>query len=186
MIKNGKGGSITTKNGGEFEKKLTLYDLFIKNGYQLELIKTKKFKSTVAAYKVLDKGVMIGFLTRDKRMYKDVNLFLGANIEGIISKELKPDEAFIDTINRKVYILEKKFQSTDGSTDEKLETCDFKKKQYEKLFVPLGYTVEFMFVCCDFFKDEKYTDVVKYIKSVGCQICFSKIPFESFGLPKII
>ena len=94
-------------------------------------------------------------------MFMPVHLFLGANIEGILSKELKPDEFFVDIINHKVYILEKKFQSTDGSTDEKLETCDF-------------------------FKDEKYTDVVKYIKSVGCQICFSKIPFEFFNLPKII
>jgi hypothetical protein len=45
-----------------------------------------------------------------------------------------------------MYIIEIKYQETAGSVDEKLQTCDFKKKQYERLLRPLKLIVEYCYV----------------------------------------
>ena len=66
----------------------------------------------------------------------------------------------------------KKFQNSDGSVDEKLATCDFKRREYLKLFSQLGYRVEYIFVFSDWFMDRKYKDVLEYIKNVGCHYYF--------------
>ena len=53
-----------------------------------------------------------------------------------ISKRLEPDNAIYVIKDNTIYIIEMKFQIVAGSVDEKLQTCDFKKKQYQKLFKP--------------------------------------------------
>ena len=45
-----------------------------------------------------------------------------------------PDESFFNIKTNKLIIIEKKWQQIEGSVDEKLQTCDFKKKQYETKF----------------------------------------------------
>ena len=54
------------------------------------------------------------------------------NLAKILSKDYKkdvkkllPDEAFIDVKNKKLFIVEKKFQKCNGSVDEKIRTCLF-------------------------------------------------------------
>lgn len=85
-------------------------------------------------------------------------------------------------MNNTAYIIEKKFQSGSGSVDEKLPGCHFKKLEYEKLFTPLGFSVEFMYVFNDWFLDKKYEDMLKYIKYMGCNYCFNEIPLSFLGL----
>jgi hypothetical protein len=46
----------------------------------------------------------------------------------------------------------KNILSVAGSVDEKLQTCDFKRKQYLKLVQPLGIKVEYVYVLNDWFK----------------------------------
>ena len=67
--------------------------------------------------------------------------------------------------------------------DEKLQTCDFKRKQYKKLMAALNIGVEYIYVLNDWFKDPGYKDVLDYVISVGCQFCFQDLPFEKLGLP---
>tara|TARA_X000000368_G_C22970864_1_gene685402 strand:- start:433 stop:990 length:558 start_codon:yes stop_codon:yes gene_type:complete len=55
----------------------------------------------------------------------------------------RPDECIIDETNRKVYILEKKFQQTSGSVCEKIQTGIFKKIAYTRLFPE--YTVHYIY-----------------------------------------
>ena len=62
-----------------------------------------------------------------------------------------------------MYILEIKFQKVAGSVDEKLQTCDFKKKQYQRLFAPLNYEVEYIYILSDWFNRPEYKDVLTYI-----------------------
>lgn len=64
----------------------------------------------------------------------------------VVSKKLLPDEAFINNITRTIYIIEKKFQHRAGSVDEKLQTCDFKLKQYKKLANLVGFDVEYIYI----------------------------------------
>lgn len=111
------------------------------------------------------------------------NILEPNNIDiGILSKKLLPDEAFFNFDTNTVYILEKKFQHSSGSVDEKLQTCDFKKRQYKRLFESHDIDVEYCYICNDWFKQDAYRDVIDYIHLVGCHIFFDEIPVEFLGL----
>ena len=79
--------------------------------------------------------------------------------------------------------LYSQFLAPRGSVDEKLQTCDFKKKQYQKLFFPLNIEVQYAYILDDWFRNPKYKDVLDYIISVGCQYYFQYIPLQRLGLP---
>ena len=78
--------------------------------------------------------------------------------KSIISKRLLPDEVIYVLNSNTLFVLEKKFQTGSGSVDEKLQTCDFKKKQYVKLFQDIPRNVEYIYVLSDWFTDNKYKD----------------------------
>lgn len=94
---------------------------------------------------------------------------------GIWSKELRPDQAMI--IGNTINILEAKTQNGKGSVDEKLQTCDFKKKQFERLLEPI-YRVEYVYLLDDWFLDEKYRDVKAYINASGCKYFFARQSYD--------
>jgi hypothetical protein len=79
--------------------------------------------------------------------------------------------------------LKLKPSTLEGSVDEKLQTCDFKKKQYIKLLSQLNVEVEYIYILDDWFRHEKYKDVLDYIISVRCQYYFNYIPLSKLGLP---
>lgn len=97
-------------------------------------------------------------------------------------REWRPDEVFINFANNTAYIIEKKFQSCAGSVDEKLPGCHFKKLEYEKLFHPLDFNVEFIYIFNDWFLDKRYRDTLDYIKKMGCHYFYNKIPLDFLGL----
>ena len=101
----------------------------------------------------------------------------------ILSKRLLPDEAIYVIVNNTMFIIEVKFQKVAGSVDEKLQTCDFKRKQYAKLMAPLNIEVEYIYILGDWFKKPQYKDVLDYIISVGCQYYFKYLPLQKLGLP---
>lgn len=98
------------------------------------------------------------------------------NWEQYISKKLLPDEAYFDKTNNRVIIYEKKYQQTEGSADEKPQTCAFKIYEYRKLFKSLGITdVSYIYIFNDWFKKPQYKDMLEYIKSVdGCDYIFAE------------
>ena len=105
---------------------------------------------------------------RDKELYEH-----GAPY--ILSKELKPDEAYYDPERLTLDIIEKKTQNGNGSVDEKLQTCGFKIEQYRKIAKYLNVppeNVHYTYILDKWFdpeKDPKYRDALEYIKSVdGC------------------
>ena len=103
--------------------------------------------------------------------------------ETVISSKLLPDDSIYVIINNTIFIIECKFQNVPGSTDEKLQTCDFKKKQYQKLFARANIEVEYVYLLSDWFKQPRYKDVLDYIISVDCQFYFEYIPLTKLGLP---
>lgn len=107
----------------------------------------------------------------------------GVDYKKIISKKLLPDEAIYVIINNTLFVIEVKFQQVAGSVDEKLQTCDFKRKQYAKLMAPLNIEVEYIYILSDWFRAEAYKDVLDYIISVGCQYYFKYLPLQKLGLP---
>ena len=103
--------------------------------------------------------------------------------KSILSKKLLPD-ALLVIIRETLFIIEVKYQQVAGSVDEKLQTCDFKRKQYLKLVQPLGIKVEYVYVLNDWFKHPSYKDVLAYINSVNCHYKFNELPLSWLGLPK--
>jgi len=100
-----------------------------------------------------------------------------------ISKRLLPDDSIYVMLNNTFFIIECKYQQVAGSVDEKLQTCDFKKKQYKKLLSTLNMEVEYIYILNDWFKKSEYKDVLDYIHSVGCDYYFNYIPLQRLGLP---
>lgn len=166
------GGARTNKNGLRFEQETSLEDALLNKGYTITNRKS-----------VIDiNNDCVGIIAPKHSFYKLILEPEGINWQDYISKKLLPDEALLNFKNNTVYIIEKKFQHDAGSVDEKLQTCDFKKKQYQKLLYHTPYDVEYLYVCNEWFKQPCYHDVHDYIHSVGCHIFFDEIPLEFLGL----
>lgn len=112
------------------------------------------------------------------KFIKWVESTTGKHISVFWSKKLYPDEAII--LDNDIFIIEKKYQQTEGSVDEKLQTCDFKKKQYEKIGKQVDKKIHFCFLLNDWFKQDRYTDVLEYIRAVQCDYFFNTIPVSYF------
>ena len=98
---------------------------------------------------------------------------------GLIFKK----HALYNFLNQTIYIVEVKHQQVTGSVDEKLQTCDFKRKQYVKLLDGLNIDVEYIYVFNDWFLKDEYKDVLQYIKLEGCKFYFNEIPLNKLSLP---
>ena len=94
--------------------------------------------------------------------------------EKIISKKLLPDNALLGIIRETLFIIGVKYQQGEVSVDEKLQTCDFNRKQYLKLVASLPLKVEYVYVLIDWFNNPKYKDVLDYIHSVNCHYKFKE------------
>src|SRR3989338_8232640 len=125
MIEKGKGGGNTI-TGLNFEKERDV----------LSLLKDAKGYSVKGAV-IFYEGKEVARSYRKNSLYKYLES-KGVDYKKIISKRLLPDEALYVIVNNTLFILELKFQKVAGSVDEKLQTCDFKKKQYRKLMAPLN------------------------------------------------
>jgi hypothetical protein len=170
MIKGGKGGG-NTKTGLNFENEKDILTLLNKTeGYSV--------KGNIIYYQ----GTEVARSYKKHEFYK----FLGSqaiNWKTIVSSRLLPDEALYVIVNNTLFILELKFQQGGGSVDEKIQTCDFKKKQYKKLVAQLNYEVEFIYILSPWFNVPRYKDALDYVISVGCQYYFGYLPLHKIGLP---
>ncbi len=145
------------------------------------------FLDSQEGYNVMDsyvyyKGNLVARIFKKYGFYK----FLaenGVDWKKHISSQLLPDNCIYVIINNTLFIIEVKTQNVTGSVDEKLQTCDFKKKQYQKLLAQLNIEVEYVYILDDWFRSPKYKDVLDYIISVRCQYYFNYIPLSKLGLP---
>lgn len=175
MKENGIGGA-NTKTGLVFEGKTDLQTFLCgQKGYScktnnLGWVDVFYNKEQVAS--IFKKTALYRFLDSRKVDWKS-----------ILSKKLLPDDSIYVVCNNTFFVIECKFQKVAGSVDEKLQTCDFKKKQYKKLLSQLNMEVEYIYLLSDWFKQKQYKDVLEYIISVGCSYYFEYIPLSKFGLP---
>jgi len=171
MIKNGLGGA-NTKTGLYYEGKIDLLT-FIK--------KQKNYK--VKRNEIFYKGKSVALSFKKNELYNYLKE-KGIDYKKYITKKLLPDDAIYVIVKNTMYILEIKFQNVAGSTDEKLQTCDFKIKQYRKLLSTLNVEVEFIYILSNWFKKPEYKDVLDYIISIkGCSFYFNYLPLQKIGLP---
>ena len=142
MIKNGKGGG-NTKTGLVFEGKTDLGTfLSQQSGYRVveekENVVFNSKKTVITVRNVYYKDKKVAELYKKLEFYKSFLKKLDINWEDYISKKLLPDDSIFVIIKNTVFIIECKHQQVSGSVDEKLQTCDFKKKQYKKLIIGSG------------------------------------------------
>lgn len=171
MIKNGKGGG-NTRTGLVFEGKVDL----------------STFLSEQPHYSVVNHSVMYDdkLIARVFKKHDFYNIFLkelDIDWKKYISKKLLPDDSIFVLSNNILHIIECKHQQVEGSVDEKLQTCDFKKRQYKKLMAPANIDVKYIYLLDNWFKNEKYKDMLDYIHSVDCEYYFEYIPLAKLGLP---
>jgi hypothetical protein len=186
----GAGGANTNSNGHKFEDMVEILSLFDEN---YSITKSTRLLNEVKNMSVIKgnnkiythlkyKGALNNFFSE-----RGVTVCPTKNNSGVLSKGLGPDDAIYDHSSDTLMIFEKKFQDGPGSVDEKLQTCDFKKKQYTKLCNLIGAKVEYVFILSPYFELNKhiYKDVFEYIESVGCryyfQSNFSKIYNDLFS-----
>lgn len=172
MIKGGLGGA-KTKTGLAFESRIDLRTAF-----------TKFKEYTAHDGDLLFNGKLVAKMYKKNDFYNKFLKSYHVDYTKRISKKLLPDEAIFIIKDKTLFIIEIKFQEVAGSVDEKLQTCDFKKKQYEKLLDGTGIKVKYIYVLNDWFKDKSYKDVLNYIKSVNCYYFFEILPFDFLELPQ--
>ena len=176
MIEKGKGGA-STKTGLLFEEKADLQKLFAQiDGYTLKQTEDR------AGYEVYFNNKLVAHCFKKHEFYRFLRRY-GINWKEYLSRQLLPDNALFVVVRDTLFIIEIKFQKVAGSVDEKLETCDFKRKQYTKLVHFFNWRVEYVYVLNDWFKQNKYKDVLDYIHSVNCHYMYNIIPLKWFGLP---
>ncbi len=171
MIKGGKGGGNTI-TGLIFEGKTDLATFLCQQkGYSIN------------GHDVLYEGKKVASVYKKHDFYKCFLKELGIEWERHISKKLLPDDSIYVLINNTMFIIECKHQQVGGSVDEKIQTCDFKRKEYQKLLAPANIEVEYIYLLDDWFRNPKYKDMLDYVISVRCQYYFQYIPLAKLGLP---
>lgn len=169
MIKGGTGGANTNKTGLKFEKDTSLADALKVAGYEIE------------GDFIFSDETQVGVFVEKFKIYRFLEAE-GIDWEGIISARLLPDEAVLSTKSQTLTVVEKKWQETQGSVDEKLQTCGFKIRQYSRLMAPLGVKVKFVYLLNDWFAHPKYQDVLNYIQETGADYHFKSLPIDLLEL----
>jgi len=176
-MRTGGSGGGNTITGLHFEEKVDLQKLLEDiPGYTLRKIPNK------AGLGVYFQNDLVARCFRKHQFYQFLHES-GVDYSEMLSRKLLPDDAMLVIVRETLFIIEVKYQQVAGSVDEKLQTCDFKRKQYMKLVAPLGLMVEYVYVLNNWFKNPVYKDVLDYINSVNCHYKFIQLPLAWLGLP---
>lgn len=169
MIKGGIGGANTNTSGLRFEKDTSLEEALIEANFE------------VSKHEITLNGEYKGQLLGKSRLYKFLEAE-GVDWRSRISAKLLPDEAVYSVRAKSLTVIEKKWQEVPGSVDEKLQTCGFKIRQYNRLVADLGISVKFVYLLNDWFTHPRYADVLAYIKESGSDYHFKSVPLELLDL----
>ena len=185
MIKDGVGGANTNRTGLAFERKVSIIDIFSNiDGYEVEIAPLIENKQVGSLLKF--ENQLVARIFEKHNFYNFLELEHNKKKKKYLSKRLLPDTALLIIVRDTLFIIEIKYQEVAGSVDEKLQTCDFKRKQYQKLVKSLNYKVEFVYVLNkDWFGKSEYKDVLEYICSMNCHYVFDEIPLKWLGLPAV-
>jgi flagellar biosynthesis regulator FlaF len=199
-------GGAKTKTGAKFESRIwdrlksqiksSAENILFEEGSGLNFLMSDSVANSKKRGRIFVDGELLGFMCSQDDLYN----FLAENyptvartktetenrkrlIKSILSKNLNPDMAFVNLQSKKLVIVEIKAQNKDGSVDEKLETVDFKRKQYAKLVEKTDIeTVEFKWILDKRFEHAKYSDVKGYIKEMNSDFLIDEINPEFVGI----
>ena len=176
-------------NGLKFEEGTRLIEAIDNTDlFHVKIIKRKPRHPEGEVYSK-DKEELLAQVFNGWNFYKEflepecgIKTVKGFSVDNRLSKNLEPDEALVNYTNNHIYIIEKKYQSGQGSVDEKLQTCRFKLKQYKKLMHETGFTISYTYLLSSFYNNQIYSDVFAFITNEQCNYFFDEIPLEQVGL----
>lgn len=169
-MKRGGVGGAKTQTGALFEIENDLKASLIESGF------------LIAGPEVWHASKLIGLNVPKNSLYSEFLSERGIDHREILSKKLLPDEAFYNVSKKTLYIIEKKYQTVEGSVDEKLQTCAFKLRQYRKLCDPIDVKVSFIYLLNDWFTKERYRDTLDFVVETGCSYYIDKLPLKALGI----
>jgi len=149
----GAGGSKTNLNGLTYEDKTNLESLFSEMNINKIGTKTIKFINYDYTFINANKSILYKYLEKNGERNIKLQKASGCKL---------PDEAYIDITRKIIFIIEKKFQQTPGSVDEKIQTGPFKKLHYSEQFP--NYTINYIYCLSDWFKSDEYNSVLNYLQ----------------------
>jgi hypothetical protein len=129
------------KNGINYEKYTSLKNNITVISNTNKFYQTIKFNNSDKKFIHASKSGLFKYMKSIKRMNGSIKPAHGCK---------SPDECFIDESTKKIFIIEKKFQSVAGSACEKIQTPDFKIWQYRRLF-PV-YTIMYIYCLSSWFE----------------------------------
>lgn len=129
---------VNTKNGINYEKITNLSDKF-------KIIKTNKYYHIIKFSTSKKKFIYTKQFNFLKCMKDEIN----NNINTAHGCK-NPDECYIHKKRKVMFIIEKKFQNSKGSSCEKIQTPDFKIWQYNRLFP--SYKIVYIYCLSKWFK----------------------------------
>lgn len=156
----GAGGANTNKNGLSYEEYTDLKSKYKScNFIKKDSIYIVEFEGYERPFIKANKSTLHKYMKKIGQINQDLTPAAGCK---------EPDEAYIDNEKKSVFIIEKKFQQTSGSVDEKIQTGHFKKIHYEELFP--NFKIYYIYCLSDWFKKEEYKSTINYLKINGIPI----------------
>ena len=177
-MREGGIGGANTRTGANYEKVREDLTQFLQ--YSIKYIQPKDDRSHIYLRQGKEKkdNDIIANIYYKNEFYRKFLEPKQVNVNKILSKKLIPD-VVVEVINTKFLgIIEIKNQNTTGTVDEKIQTCDFKQRQFKKLLVGTGYKFKFIYLLNDWFTQDRYKDDLDYIKNIveNCDYCINQIP----------
>lgn len=196
MKKGGTGGANTNANGLSFENKTDLATAIKTDLSSKYKLTEKKFakKSTAKAYTVtrLSDNKDIGIITQKNRFYDVMKAYY--DLDNANYKKWLPDEVFFNFEINTVFIVEKKWQSGQGSVDEKILSFGSKRHLYQNNFNQLENEPKPLVEFCALFNSswwldgnegsnaKRYQDSFDILRMDGIKIFFNTYDYRRFGL----
>jgi len=137
----GAGGANTNRHGLPYEELTDLHTEF-------QTISELEYSSIIRFnYPFHEKKYKV---TKQSKLFKCMQNEINTEIPKAHGCK-NPDECYIDTDNRIIFIIEKKFQQRPGSVCEKIQTPDFKIWQYSRTLP--GYEIVYIYCLSEWFKE---------------------------------
>jgi len=165
----GAGGANTNANGLPYESYTDLSDSYTEWQESSEPTPGKKSKYPMksVSFAGYDKQIHVG----NKNAFHSGMKLLGFPMVLPVSLGItqpahgcrQPDEAYVDTQRKKIIIIEKKFQQCGGSVCEKIQSGEFKRRQYQKMYPQ--FELHYVYCLSSWFKKNcaaEIDDLVNY------------------------
>ncbi len=156
----GAGGANTNVNGLSYEELVDLKDKYkscIWN--KIDKIDEVEFEGYAHKFIKTNKSALHRYMKTKGELNQDLIPASGCK---------EPDEAYVEPEEKVAFIIEKKFQQSSGSVDEKIQTGHFKAEHYQELFPK--YRIYYIYCLSDWFKRDEYKSPLAYLKKHNVQV----------------